>query len=180
MREAGEGEKNTFLNPQVCSSEQWRIQSSHSHDGGMKKREEMQKKKAARNHWCVTFSASLPSYTSFSLCSPVLCFTSDSLNSICCYFCIVLAAPSLVPLSLSVSLFLSGCQDFGVVRTNQAQPCCNYCQSDCGRGRQEEGMSEAKRLANLKTCQSHTKRWGKAPKEEQVRQERKEESSDVN
>lgn len=96
------GGKTLFLNSGVSSSEQRWIQSSHSHDGGMKKRVEMENKKGCQELLMCNLSCLSP-FEFFFLCNPAFHI------SICHYFCIFLGSSVFLVsllLSLSVCLFL--------------------------------------------------------------------------
>lgn len=131
----GVGEKiAVFLNPEVCvSSGEYRVHTDMMEE--WKRGWSWNRRKTCQESlMCNLFCLSPIIYFILSLLSCLVL-----LNSICCYFCTFLCSGTflvspLFSLSLSVSLSFSGCQVFGVVRTNQAQPWCNYCQSDWGGG----------------------------------------------
>lgn len=145
------------------------MQSSHSHDVGMKKSVRFKNRKVCQKSLlCNLFCLSHFMLLSLSFSIPMHC-----------NFCIFLCN-SIILVALLLSVSISGCQVFEVTGTNQAQPWCNYCHSDWGGGdsRKEHGKLSA--LQPLRPDTFRERQEGVLERQEQVRQKIESESTAVN
>lgn len=129
------------------------MQSSHSHDVGMKKRVwGLKTKRSVRNHcffnlFCLSHSMLL------SLCFSIFLYIKTSVSS---YATVSFSLPFFY---LSLFLVVRSLRSLG--QTKHSRDVITAIQTIRGR-RQQEGTWEAKRLATLKTCHFHRQTRGSA------------------